>query len=179
MGKVYFINGQAEAGKDTFLYRVSEELKKKGIKVYNYSTIDDIKNFLSYLGIDTSMKDTKLRNLMSDMKDLLTEYDDIPNKMAASFINFHLRDKNNSNDIIFVHCRESENIKNIEKRISDIVRPEDIKSILLRRNGHNVSDCIKDSQESIEKHEYDIIYFHDTMADLLLNVDNFIKNEKL
>jgi len=179
MAKVYFINGQAEAGKDTFIYNVSKKLKKKGIDVHNYSTIDDIKNFLSYLGIDISMKDNKLRNLMSDIKDLLTVYDDIPNKMAASFINFHLRDKNNSSDIIFIHCRESENIKNIEKRISDIVKPGDIKSILLKRSGHYVSDCIKDSVESIQKHEYDIIYTHDCLEDLESNVHNFIQIEKL
>jgi hypothetical protein len=179
MGKVYFINGQAESGKDTFLYRVSEKIEKKGIEIYNYSTVDDIKKFLSYLGIDISKKDTRLRNLMSDMKDLLTAYDDIPNKMAASFINFHLRDKNNSSDIVFVHCRESENIKNIEKMISDIVKPEDIKSILLKRSGHNVSECEKDSPESVEKHKYDIIFTHDCMEDLESNVNSFIQIENL
>ena len=71
--KVFVINGAPGSGKTTFEKFIQEEYSDCAI----ISTVDYVKTVAKYVGWDGT-KTLKNRKFLSDLKDLLTEWEDIP-----------------------------------------------------------------------------------------------------
>lgn len=143
------INGKGGSGKDTCIEGV-QALYGGEAHVNNVSTIDPIKEAAKVIGWDGS-KDDKSRKFLADLKKLSTEYNDYPNQYIKDKIEHF---KYNMATLLFIHCREPENIKEIEKYIMEYNIP--YTTILVKR-------------ETTEDHEYG------NMSDD--NVDNYTYNE--
>lgn len=100
MSKIIVINGMGGVGKSTFI-SLCHEIDPRVIET---STVDFVKKIALQAGWD-GVKDEKGRKLLSDIKDALERYDDIPNKKINDFIQSHL------DNIIFVNAREPHNIQ--------------------------------------------------------------------
>ena len=111
--KIICVNGFARSGKDSFC---NYAFYNRGM-VYPYSTIDEIKLIATRLGWD-GVKDAKGRKLLSDLKDCLTAYNDIPTQhllkqMKARLSIFKYEE---AKDVIFlVQMREPEEINRWKK----------------------------------------------------------------
>ena len=109
--KILVVNGPPRSGKDTFC---EAAFYNRGL-VYPISTIDRVKQVAVFAGW-SGQKDAKGRKFLSDLKDIMTEYDDIPRKYVLSFINTRLKLHDNdmfgTEGVLFlVQSREPEDIK--------------------------------------------------------------------
>ena len=108
--KIICVNGYARSGKDSFCDAI---FYNRGL-VYPFSTIDEIKKVALQFGWD-GKKDAKGRKLLSDLKDCLTEYDNLPTKYIIEQIKVRLdiiQEKEIYNNVIFlVQMREPKEIK--------------------------------------------------------------------
>ena len=108
--KVFIINGSGGVGKDTFVDFVS-----KYVSVKNVSSVDEVKHFAFMLGWNGE-KDEKGRKLLSDLKDLLTEYDDRP----FEYLKRSVEEFKNSryDEFCFLHIREPEEIQRTKEEFN-------------------------------------------------------------
>ena len=109
--KVIVVNGVARSGKDTFVDYCLSELAGYSAK---FSTVDFIKDLAKQCGWNGE-KNAKNRKFLSDLKDLLTEWDDVPMKKLASVIS-RMKGWELSNKkpyYLFVFCREPKEIDRI------------------------------------------------------------------
>lgn len=143
---VIVINGKGGVGKDTLCSFVS-----KHYKIMNISSVDPIKEIAKTIGWD-GKKDNKSRKLLSDLKRISTEYNNFPNKYLLEKYSQFMR---SDFEILFVHIRESEQIQNFIQEL-------DIKTItlLIRRTTIN-SIYGNNSDDNVEKYDYDYIYNND------------------
>ena len=115
--KIVIINGSAGVGKDTFVEMVYNLRGEEGVK--SISTVDIPKQIArDYFFWNPTKKTDKDRELLSNLKDLMTWYDDLILKDIISYIN--LNRSSGLIDILFVHCREPEEIDKLVKAITDI-----------------------------------------------------------
>ena len=100
MSKVIVINGMGGSGKSTFV-ALCHEIDPSVIET---STVDFVKEIALQAGWD-GVKDKIGRRFLSDLKDAMERYHDIPNKKVDEFIKSH------PDNIIFVNAREPHNVK--------------------------------------------------------------------
>ena len=153
---IVIINGTGGSGKDTFVSFVS-----KYNKVYNFSSIDKVKEIAKEIGWDGG-KTEKDRKFLSDLKKLTTEYND----MAFNSIKDAVNKFNNTNEeIMFIHIREPEEIQ----RAKDVFNA---KTLLIKREG---LDLIKSnfSDANVENYDYDYIINNTTLEKLEEEAKNF------
>lgn len=111
MKKVVIINGHNGVGKDTFVKYVQDN-----IKATNYSSISAVKEIAGMIGWKGT-KTSKDRQMLSDLKVLLGEYNDFPMKsMKEKYRYFLTRD----DEILFLHIREPEEIEKAKKEFNAI-----------------------------------------------------------
>ena len=111
MKAVIIINGRAKAGKDKFISYVSQY-----IGTTNYSSVDGIKNIAAkYFGYNDKNKTDKDRKFLSDFKKLTTEYCDYSLKCIID--KYHEFLDSHDKEILFIHCREPEEIDRIKNSI--------------------------------------------------------------
>lgn len=111
--KIFILNGQGGAGKDTFKQLVAEELGDKGT-VGTTSMIAYTKQVAEKFGWcgDKELKD---RKMLSQLKDLLTEWDDSP------FVSTCIMAKQMEKDGVtccFIDAREPEDIKRLQEKFN-------------------------------------------------------------
>lgn len=152
MKKVIIINGKGGVGKDTFCNAISQYYTTS-----NISSIDTYKHIAKELGWNGG-KDLKSRKFLSDLKQLSTSYNNRPFKEAIQKI---LAFEENSKEILFIHIRE---IKEIEK-VVDFCKLIDIdcKTLLIKSKRID-SNLGNDSDDNVEKYEYDYVYNNDRYA---------------
>lgn len=109
MPKVIVINGSGTVGKSTFV-SLCHEIDPRVIET---STVDFVKEIALQAGWDGN-KDEAGRRFLSDLKDAMERYDDIPNKKIDGFIESH------PDNIIFVNAREPHNITYYQEKYSAI-----------------------------------------------------------
>lgn len=123
---VYVINGRPRSGKDSFV-KCCQELV--GDRCLNLSTVDKVKEIARQCGWDGS-KTLKNREFLSDLKDLLTKWADIPYKDVINRIAVFRAELNDwllmDDSIVFVHVREPVEIQKFVDRIG-------AKTLLIRR----------------------------------------------
>ena len=170
--KIICINGQGGVGKDTFVEFCGSE--EEG--VFNTSMINCIKNLATTIGWDGS-KDEGDRKFLSDLKDLVAEYNDYPFKSVLDDIKQAERNydwyswyTNLTNELVcFVHARESKDIERWRREYG-------AKALLIRReevektHGNHADDQVFDI-------DYDYVILNDGDLDCLRDkADYFIKN---
>ena len=127
MVKIVVVNGMPMSGKSQFVEYCLREL---GIYGEEVSTVDFVKELAKMSGWD-GVKRPRDRKFLSDLKDLLTKWNDVPYKkiiQARDKLQDHLDrlDYDTNKGIIFTHCREPEEIKKFVDRENAI-------TVLLRR----------------------------------------------
>lgn len=147
---VVVINGYPRTGKTTFTDICCEIAFPYG---KNLSTVDFIKEIATLAGWDGT-KDEKNRKFLSDLKKLMTDWDEVPMKKLEEAMEEHMtelafNDFDPNKAIFFVHCREPKEIQKLVDEfnaVTVIVRRDDIEE--------NLSN---DSDRNVELFPYDVI----------------------
>lgn len=161
--QVYIVNGAPQCGKTTFeqIIRASNPTY-----VYIYSSIDFVKEVAKYCGWEGA-KTPKDRKFLSDLKQLLIDWNDIPLKKTQEFIrltkdSYDSLDMEPDNLIFFVDVREPSEIAKFCAAIPNA------KSILIHRN-----EAEKNIQSNASDSNY-LDYTYDYVLNNNSTVDDFI-----
>lgn len=154
---ITIINGTGGSGKDTFV-----DFCSKHCKVFNFSSIDKIKEIASLMGWDGG-KTEKDRKFLSDLKTLSTDYNDMPFCSIKEAVDEF---KNSDKEVMFIHIREPIEIKRAALEFG-------AKTLLIKRVG---LDIIKSniSDANVENYDYDFVIENDTLEDFEEKAKDFI-----
>ena len=169
--KIFIVNGFPESGKTTFEDYCKEKLIQgpHRNKVYYFSTITNVKRLAEEIGWD-GKKTPKDRKFLSDLKDLLTEYNDYPyHSVKKEIQKIITKTGGKTKDyIFFIDCREPQEIKKIAKDLraeTICIRRPEVESII--QSNHADSEIL-----SIDYDYY--IWNKGTLKDFENNIDIFI-----
>ena len=101
--QIFIINGSGGVGKDTFCEKCGHYTDVKVI-----SSIELVKHFATEMGWN-GQKTPKDRKFLSDLKDLLTRYNDLPFRDIKRKVNEFKQDTDNM--FLFIHIREPKEIE--------------------------------------------------------------------
>ena len=177
--KIVCINGMPMAGKDLFC-----EYCKKEIDGYSesFSTIDYVKELAVKIGWE-GRKTPEDRKFLSDLKDALTNWRDIPyNKVIEAIKNwtypFEQFEMPLDDVLIFVHVREP-------KEINKFVKKNNAITLLLRRPEAERLPTSNHADKEVFNYDYDFELWNDGSkeklrqeARLFLEVIGFKVKEK-
>ena len=156
---VVVINGAGGVGKDTLCGFAAEEYR-----VRNVSSVDPIKELARMAGWEGEKSD-RARKMLSDLKRLFTEYNDLPlryiREQYAQFLN-------GDEQVMFVHIREPEEIARFVE-----TAPEHIKTLLITNSNHEKAVYGNVSDDNVALYPYDGMYdnkypLHETKTIFLL-----------
>ena len=150
--KIFIVNGKGSSGKTTAENMIVEIAAAHGKKVEILSTIDYVKDIAKGFGWDGS-KEPKDRKMLSDLKDLLTEWNDLPYKIVCDKIaKLMLTDV----AAVFVDCREPAEIKRFVEEynaLSVLVKRSSISMVYGNHADDNVDDyeydCVIDNSRGL------------------------------
>lgn len=151
MKYIIVINGLPRSGKDTFVHLVSRYAMTS-----NFSSIDFVKEVAKYAGWNGE-KDGKSRLFLSELKELLSRYDDIPYKKTKEEVEWFMEQKDQ--ELLFVHIREPNEIQRVVSNFG-------AKTLLVRRL-NNQQVVSNDSDKYIENYKYDYILNNDSNIESL------------
>ncbi len=151
---IIIINGVSGVGKDRFVKLIRENVFC--IDVHNISTIDKINQIAEVLGWDL-VKTKESRSFLAELKSIWVKFNNGP----FNYVKNKIKNINDSS-LIFVHCREPEEIKKIYDFYND---NECILTLLVRRPKFNIQD--NESDKNVEKIKYDIIIENNGSLDYL------------
>ena len=168
--KYFIINGRPRSGKDTFVNFCLEELGAFGKLI---STVDFVKKIATECGWDGT-KDLKNRKFLSDLKDLLTNWGDVPYKKTLQEIDMFKFDLDCWNvpdkGVVFIMCREPKEIERFERELN-------AKSLLIRRASVEFEQQSNHADSEVLNHKYDyIIENNGTIDELKEKAKEFLKN---
>lgn len=167
--QIVVINGAPTVGKDAFVRLCQKHLVWCG----NFSTVDFVKEVAAMCGWDGT-KSAKNRKFLSDLKDLLTEWNDVPYKKIERTIDLYeekaLSYDFSSDDVLcFIHCREP-------KEIQKFVDKMDAITLLIRRPSVENVHQSNHADEQVLDYCYDYIITNDgTMEELETKAVAFLK----
>lgn len=162
---IFIINGQGSVGKTSFEKMVQEIGVAHGDNIKILSTIDYVKDIAKEFGWD-GKKELKDRKMLSDLKDLLTEWNDIPYKKICEKIN-----ECNQNNIkaIFIDSREPQEIQrfvNDYQALTVLIKRSNIKMIYGNHADDEVEnyhyDCIIDNSRGLTELLEEATIFYET-----------------
>lgn len=156
---IIVINGSGGAGKDTICNIVS-----KYYPTINISSITPIIE-IAKLGGWSGEKDAKSRRLLSDLKSIFTEYNDLSYLYIMRECKKFLED---NNLIMFVHIREANEIQKFKNSVL-----ANCKTLLIRRKETGAVLLGNESDDLVEKFQYD--YFYNNNKSLLELENDFMK----
>jgi acid phosphatase class B len=134
---------------------------------YIFSTIDFIKDIAYKCGWDGT-KTGKNRKFLSDLKDLLTEWNDVPYQHILTQIEhipLYLKEKD---IIVFIDSREPEEIERFKREL-------DAKTLLIRRDENQI-EITNHADRDVENYKYDyIIENNRSLIDLYARAREFLK----
>lgn len=113
MKKIIVINGIGGAGKDTVCEMIKENFDTTVI-----SSVDEVKTIAKFIGWEGS-KQSKDRLFLSNLKDLLTWYNDRPLQYILQ--NIETFRNNDSSKIMLIHIREPHEIDKLKKIVPDLI----------------------------------------------------------
>ena len=170
--KIVIINGKGGTGKDTFVVMCKDILGAE--RVFNISTVDFVKEVATMCGWDGT-KTPKNRKFLSDLKDLLTEWDDVPlKKIMADAVSCSacaevLGELDKS--VLFIHCREP---KEIEKLVGAF--QGDTVTLLIRREAAENVQQINHADNEVLNYEYDYtIPNNGSLSELRARAEEFLR----
>lgn len=142
---IFIVNGMGSSGKTTFEKMVKDIATSHNEKVEILSTIDYVKEIAKTFGW-RGEKELKDRKMLSDLKDLLTEWNDIPHKKVQEKIKEY--EKNNIK-AVFIDSREPEDIKRFVEEYNAL-------TILVKRSTINLVYG-NHADDGVNNYEYDIV----------------------
>lgn len=148
------------AGKDSFI-----DIFSKHVPSMNFSSVNNIKKIATTMGWNGE-KDEKSRKFLSDLKDLSTEYNDMPFKTMVATINTFKQ--HTEYEVLYLHVREIPELK----RLVDYYRA---KTLLVKSN--RISPIKSNwADANVNNYEYDyIVYNNGTLEDLEKQALEFIE----
>lgn len=167
--KVVVVNGRGASGKTTFETMVQKIAEARNLKVEIISTINYVKEVAKSIGWDGS-KTPADRRFLSDLKDTLTRWKDLPYKMVCEEINYF--DGEGMTDIVFVDCREPEEIARFV---------EDFQALTVLVQRGEVVLLGNHADDNVENYQYDIVIDNSRGLDELLQeatifVETFVED---
>lgn len=171
--KVVIINGKGGAGKDTFVTMCRGVLGAN--RVLNISTVDFVKEVATFCGWKGS-KTPKNRKFLSDLKDLLTEWEDVPFIKVCDTIRSWSYELNEfedyeawCNSVVFIHCREPKEIKKLVEELDAI-------TLLIRRDAAECVEQINHADNEVLNYKYDyVIPNNGTLSELRARAEEFLR----
>ena len=158
--RVIIVNGSGGSGKDTFVNQCAKN-KTFGSKVVHISIVDKVKDIARYCGWDGEKTD-KNRKFLSDLMDILTEWDEVPLKSIGKAVMAR------KNKIIFIDAREPDDIDALKiyyDGITVLIKNDNIEPI---KSNH--------ADANVEDYNYDyIIYNNGSIETLRDSADAFLK----
>lgn len=160
---VIVMNGAGGVGKDTLC-----QITEKYANTLNVSSVDPIKE-LARSGGWKGKKDLKARKLLSDLKLLFTDYNNLPlSYMFKRYVEFLF---DNKLQIMFVHIREPEEIKKFVEVI-----PTAVVTVLVRRKT-DVGTYGNMADDNVENYDYDFYFDNNsTLEEAEVNFMNLIED---
>lgn len=156
---IVIINGTGGSGKDTFI-----DFVKKYAKVVNVSSVDFVKEVATLAGWQGEKSD-EARKFLSDLKVIMTAYNDGPFRSIASSVE---KFRNSDSDIMFIHIRELENIKRAVDSFGAY-------TLLVKREGlENISTNYSDA--NVDNYAYDFYVENNTLEGLDKSAELFVRN---
>ena len=143
--KVFIMNGKGSSGKTTVENMIVEIAAAHGKKIEILSTIDYVKEVAKGFGWDGS-KEPKDRKMLSDLKDLLTEWNDLPHKIVCDKIEDLMC---TGVTAVFVDCREPAEIKRFVEEYNALTVLVKRSSISMIYGNH--------ADDNVEDYEYDCV----------------------
>lgn len=141
MPKIFVVNGVATSGKTSFETMVQEIAAAHGEKIVILSTIDYVKDVAKMIGWDGT-KSNENRRMLSDLKDLLTHWNDSPHQKVCEKIT-----EFNEAAAIFIDSREPEDIKRFIEEYNAL-------TILVQR-GKEIVLIGNHADDNVNNFEYD------------------------
>ena len=163
------MGGFPRSGKSTFVSYCKEIIGEN--YTLDISTVDLVKHLAALAGWDGT-KTAKNRKFLSDMKDLLTEWNDVPFQKVKNEIDFFYRDLKSygldKQGIVFIHCREPEEIERFEKELG-------AKSVFIDRK-ESKKEQSNHADSKVENYSYTyIIDNNEDLDHLKKSAETFIK----
>lgn len=160
---VVVINGQPTSGKSTFV-EICRQIKGKKY-IYEYSTVDFVKEIAKLSGWNGE-KTPENRKFLSDLKELLTNWQDVPFKKTTERIEefyalaWNLYRIPHQQVIAFIHCREPKEIQ----RFKDYYDEECV-TVLIRRPTIENDNQSNHSDQDVFDYNYDYTIKNDGNLD--------------
>ncbi len=166
--QVIVINGMPTAGKDQFVKYCQKYLLWCG----NFSTVDFVKQAAVFCGWDGT-KTPENRAFLSNLKDLLTQWGDVPFKKVEQAIlkyesEARMYDFDSDDVLCFIHCREPWEIQKFVDRLG-------AKTLLIRRSEVESKNQSNHADAEVFNYQYDYTIDNDgTLWDLEKKAANFV-----
>jgi tRNA uridine 5-carbamoylmethylation protein Kti12 len=186
MVKVVVINGMPGCGKTTFEEICSDICNPFAVEPTSHipgfsegrvlgidicSTVDFVKVVARQCGWDGT-KSLKNRKFLSDLKDLLTEWDDVPFKRIETRAKVRAKSATDVDWILFVDCREPAEIQKLKERLNAT-------TVLIRRPSVENNETSNHADAEVFNYEYDLnIYNELGLDELKMLAEHFIEYMK-
>ena len=141
---VVVMNGAGGVGKDTLCAFAAQ-----AYRVRNVSSVDPIKELARRAGWDGDKSD-KSRKMLSDLKRLFTEYNDLPLRYIREQYEQFL---GGEEQVMFVHIREPEEIARFVE-----TAPGRIKTLLITNSSRETAVYGNASDDNVAQYSYDGVY---------------------
>lgn len=170
--RICIMNGRGASGKTTFEKMVQSIAAEQGKYIEIISTIDYVKNIARMLGWDGG-KTNEDRRFLSDLKDALTRWKDIPyQKMVTTIKNL---EAGNKVDLLFIDCREP-------KEIQRFVNDYNALTVIVQR-GEFIQLMGNHADDEVMNYQYDITIdnsrgLKELQEEAQIFVDTFLKEEE-
>ncbi|MFA7202959.1 MAG: hypothetical protein WC188_04550 [Candidatus Caldatribacteriota bacterium] len=169
MIKILILNGTPQSGKDTFCDFIKDICKDKIVYYENISSVDHIKELAElYFGWD-GKKDFAGRQLLSDLKDASTKYNNGPFNEVINKINMSMfyNSKKYMDFLFTIHCREIPEIEKFKEYYNEICSNFCYTVFIKRNLIDDNKNCYCDRQDYLENYKYDIIIDNNSDLDSL------------
>lgn len=147
--KIILINGAAGSGKSTFCDSITDR------SIGQYSTVDEVKRIARLTGWDGE-KTPKARKFLSDLKDLLSDFNDLPvtdcEKYIAARQLYAFETKEEL--VIFIHCREPQELERLKEKWN-------ARTLLIRRFEAEHQEVSNHADAEVLDYEYDYVINND------------------
>lgn len=159
MVKVVIVNGMPGCGKTEF-ERICSSLcgikqpgfnSEKFLLVKIESTVNFVKQVAYFCGWDGT-KTLKNRKFLSELKALLTEWNDVPNTDIENQIKILVK---TCDWLVFVDCREPSEIQKLKDRLNAT-------TILIRRESVENNETSNESDANVFDYNYDLTIYNNS-----------------
>ena len=167
MVKVVIVNGMPESGKTTFQERCRSKLREHRYMTIIKSSVEWVKIVAMYCGWDGTKTD-KNRKFLSDLKRVLTEWDDAVLKNLVDDVNsYHYT---GADYVIFIDIREPKEIERAKKVFNAM-------TTIVRRPQVECNCYSNNSDMEVFEYKYDYTIWNDSNLEALdTEIDRFINN---